>query len=332
LGVNKMMIKRDHAPSISSSTSIASYSISEQRTFTPDRQITQRGYSDENNSDSTSVAAVMDIDSVHSFPKQQDLFDQVPTSKNTNNIIQVNEFTPKPATYQQAPGQMMSAYYPAPTPTTPVLKDEPHAYFQPPQSGQSGQIVLPFQHQNQFGEQYAYQHSPTQVSPGPTSFASHEITPIQEQSIEPYPHSTLTMEPLSIPQLEARDAPPMSNLDQAFHSLVNMNDLSETLETPEQRKTQEKKAAGQPFESKPLPPTKPEWSLGLEPSLGDIQARANPKTTPSKEIMRPSAFDPAGGQAGMVVPYGSAAPQHQGYGNQSPHSTFEFQQQSAFIA
>jgi hypothetical protein len=108
--------------------------------------------------------------------------------------------------------------------------------------------------------------------------------------------------------------PPMSEMAKALKSLVNLDDITETIVTPESRKAEQKKTAIQQIKSKPLPPTTPVWHLGTKPALSDLKQHATPKAPLAKEIMRTHAFDPAAAQAGMLVVYGASIPQSQGFG------------------
>lgn len=172
---------------------------------------------------------------------------------------------------------------------------------------------------------YHYQqNAPATVFHGPTpSVATDPFNQATTATPGPFAHPvTPTMAPLSIVELEEREAPPASSpLDKAVRSLVNLDDISETIETPQQRIYQQNKIAKQRPHSKPLPPKQADWTLGLQPRLGDIQQHAPPNQAPTKEIMRTHAFDPAAAQAGMMVVYGSAttAAVQQGFGYQHQH-------------
>jgi hypothetical protein len=123
----------------------------------------------------------------------------------------------------------------------------------------------------------------------------------------------LTMQPLSLEELEASRQPGLSEMERAMNSLVNLDDITEAIPAPEQIKLVQQKSQNLPNRSKPLPPATPSWNVGGNAKLGEIKEHAQPKA-PSKEVMRTHAFDPAAAQAGMMVPYGSSIPQAGGFG------------------
>ena len=191
--------------------------------------------------------------------------------------------SPPPRTFQDISKDILSAY--SPDPSVPALTYAPHY------------------------SELVYQSS--------SSMAAHEDTNSnkQTQSKPQKPVLKPTMAPISIVEMEERDEAPVSEMDKAVKFLVNLDDISEVLETPEQAKTARTKAMNQPPKSKPLPPTTPQWNLGLRPSLNDIQKCAQSKPAPKKEIMRTHVFDPAAAQAGMMVVYGaSSLPGAMGFG------------------
>eukprot|EP00527_Entomoneis_sp_CCMP2396_P007457 CAMPEP_0198152016 /NCGR_PEP_ID=MMETSP1443-20131203/58128_1 /TAXON_ID=186043 /ORGANISM="Entomoneis sp., Strain CCMP2396" /LENGTH=175 /DNA_ID=CAMNT_0043817889 /DNA_START=48 /DNA_END=571 /DNA_ORIENTATION=- len=144
-----------------------------------------------------------------------------------------------------------------------------------------------------------------------------------------------TMAPISIAEMQGTKSAPVDEIERAFKCLVNLDDISHEVETPEQAKTarlmKEKKATK--GKSRPVPPTAPEWNLGFNPSLGDIKEKAAPKQEQKKEIMKTHAFDPNAAQAGMLVVYGATQGfgqpaqqhgfgqprQHHGYAQPAPH-------------
>jgi hypothetical protein len=215
----------------------------------------------------------------------------------------VDEFTPappQPPSFQAKSSQILSAYTPRENTAVLALANESHTYMQQQQPHQ--------QHQHQQTQQNAYHQSyyqaPMAVSPDNSNSSMRSSSP---QVITP------TMSPMSLEDLETRDSPPMSDMEKALKALVNLEDIGETVVTPEQRKAQEKKMQIKPKKSKPLPPTAPEWHLGSKAALGDIKKFSPPKA-PAKEIMIIHAFDPAAVAAGMLVVYGATIPQAQGFG------------------
>lgn len=113
------------------------------------------------------------------------------------------------------------------------------------------------------------------------------------------------MEPLTVEELEAREQPELSEMERAVQSLVNLEDITQVNKTPEQIKSE--RAKPKEPKSMPMPPTKPDWHLGLSPAIGDVQKYKPAK--PYKEIMRTHVFDPAAAQAGMMVVYGATTVQ-----------------------
>jgi hypothetical protein len=266
----------------------------------------------------------------------EDYFDAAPTFQLQ---AQVDEFTPappQPPSFQARSNQILSAYAPqasayAPQANTAVLAlaNESHTHMQPQQQHhyqqqQQQQQQQPYQQQQQYNQQqqqqqynqqqqqYAYDQSYSQalvpVTPDRSDSSMRSSSP---QVMTP------TMAPLSMEELESREGPVMSDMEKALKALVNFDDITEAIVTPERRKAQEKKMQLKPKKSKPLPPTAPEWHLGSKAVLGDIKKFTPPKA-PAKEIMVTHAFDPAAVQAGMLVVYGSAGsggiPQGQGFG------------------
>jgi hypothetical protein len=214
--------------------------------------------------------------------------------------VQVDEFTPvppQPPTFQAVSNQILSAYVPTAN-TVPALANESHTYMQ--------------QQRQQQTQQPAYHQTYNQALVAVSRDNSESIVafdrPSSPQVITP------TMAPMSIEDLESRDRPPMSEMEKALKSLVNLEDISETVVTPEQRKAVQKKMQNKSHKSKPLPPTAPEWHLGNKAALGDIKKHSPPKAPLVKDIMRIHAFDPAAAAAGMLVVYGATIPQSQGFG------------------
>jgi hypothetical protein len=194
---------------------------------------------------------------------------------------------PPPRTFQDVSKQILSNY--GPDPNAPLaLANAPHY------------------------DDHVYENS-TSDSALIADDAPRHVTPEKQGPLTLRP----TMEPVSIAELEARehvDQYCMSDLERAMKSMVNLDDITETVETPEQAKQRRLKAANQPTgRSKPKPAATPAWNLGLSPALQDIKDHTTPKSSSQptrREIMRNSnvhAFDPATAQAGMMVMYGASS-------------------------
>lgn len=184
-------------------------------------------------------------------------------------------------------------------------------YGRPEQSYQQPYVQTNYQPEQQYYQQDQYYYHPTAPAVSPdasmhSARSSDASNDLSDRSQSPIP---LTMQPLSLQEIEAREQPPMSDMDRAVQSLVNF-DLLDKKETPEQVKAKSKKLQSEPLRSKPKPPTTPEWHLGMKAKLADIQEHA-PKKEPAKEIMRTHAFDPAAVHAGMMVVYASTMPLQQ---------------------
>ena len=192
---------------------------------------------------------------------------------------------PPPPTYEDKSHQILSAYTPT-SQAVPALANAPH--FLEYGSASPGATI---------SDVSEYDDSPTS-------------TPYKPEVLKP------TMEPLTIVEMEEKEMESFNEVDRAMKSLVNLNDLTHILETPEEvkmsRKLEEQKR-NDSTKSNPLPPTAPEWHLGKQASLGDIQKhkKAPSSDAPKKEIMKTHAFDPSAAQAGMMVVYGATAPQLQ---------------------
>jgi hypothetical protein len=121
----------------------------------------------------------------------------------------------------------------------------------------------------------------------------------------------LSLEDLAVAEEEKAVSRPLTDVERAVASLVNLGDIQETVVTPEQRKTMQVKESQirAAKKSKPAPPSAPGWRMGQGATLGDLQ-RA-PKTLVAsseskKEVMRMHAFDANAVHAGLMVVYGSA--------------------------
>jgi hypothetical protein len=119
--------------------------------------------------------------------------------------------------------------------------------------------------------------------------------------------TTLTMAHLSFQDVASTKDDGMTPIEKALSSLVNLENISETVETAEQIKAKQKREAN--HRSKPRPPATPQWNLGQNASLSDIKSSA-PQKQPTN-IMRTHAFHPVAAQTGMMVPYGAASTMQQ---------------------
>lgn len=255
----------------------------------------------------------------------QDYFDSPATF---NSQAPVDEFTPAPSqplSFQAKSSQILSTYKPQANTAVLALANESHTHMQPHQyqtqqyQTQQNQTQQNQTHQQQPHQQQMQQHAYHQtyyqasvpVSPDRSDSSMRSSDSLVRSS--PPQVVTPTMAPLSMEELESRDGPLMSDFEKALKALVNLEDISETVVTPERRKAEEKKMQIKPKKSKPLPPTTPEWHLGSKAALGDIKKFTPPKA-PAKEIMITHPFDPAAVQAGMLVVYGSTIPQAEGFG------------------
>jgi len=217
--------------------------------------------------------------------------------------------------YHQNPAHNTSPYL--------ALANESHTHFAQSQTNQSQQQAHYYQQnyyvqQPQAYQQYhhqpvtqtpnrnQYQQAPAVVSPDSPIDKSQSVSGRDQPPVTP---KVLTMEQISVEEIEERQRSPVSDIDRAFTTLVNLDDISEIRKTPEQRKSEKMKTKNIASRSKPLPPTAPEWHLGMNPKLGEIKANAPAKAPPKKEIMRTHAFDPAAAAAGMMVVYGATTTQ-----------------------
>jgi len=137
------------------------------------------------------------------------------------------------------------------------------------------------------------------------------------------------MEPLSLHEIGARDNPAISDINHGLNSLVNLNDITESLKSPESHISKQKRFHADQTKSTPSLPNKPQWQ-GMNYTLNT--SRNNTKETKGeskKELMHSQKF-PAVIGACMMVEYGalspvssSIIPASQGYGTgpamQQPH-------------
>jgi hypothetical protein len=228
----------------------------------------------------------------------QDYFDSPTTVMAQAPVDEFTPAQPQPPSFQAVSRQILSGYTPQAN-TVLALANESHTNMQQYQQQPRQQQI------QQHAHHQTYYQAPVAVSPDNSESSK---TPSSPKVVTP------TMAPMSLEQLESRDGPPMTAMEKALKALVNLEDISETVVTPEQRKAGEKKMQIKPKKSKPLPPTAPEWHLGSKAALGDIKKFTPPKA-PAKDIMIIHAFDPAAVQAGILVAYGATFPQAaQGFG------------------
>jgi hypothetical protein len=113
--------------------------------------------------------------------------------------------------------------------------------------------------------------------------------------------TTLTMAHLSFQDLATAKEDSMTPIEKAMSSLVNLENISENVESAEQIKANQKRESN--HRSKPRPPATPQWNLGHNASLSDMKS-----TVPQKQptnVMRTYAFDSVAVQAGMMGAYGA---------------------------
>ena len=286
---------------------------------------------------------------IESAPAMLDLLEAAPTANQDHldsSMTMVtpthDEFTPveqapTPPSFDLVSNQIMSNYATTPS-ASPVANQQPMLAITN-EAYDTAAPVTPYQapaNNSLLSNYYGYQtmYSPPQWEQGaqatfyqpeqPAAPVTPMTTPVpalEESSTSTTTTTTtsprLTMEQLSVAELEARDQPSeLSEYDRTLRALVNFDDIMEMNETPEQSKSNKKKAVLQGAgKSKPLPPMTPDWHVGMNATLGDIRKHGHPKTASKKEIMRTHAFDPAAVQAGMMVVYGAttAAPTNTGY-------------------
>ena len=259
------------------------------------------------------------VDSMSSEPSpQHDFLDSGPSEScgtPTNDEFAPQTAALEPVSFATLTNHIMSTYAPAPAPASPpvlALANESHTYgfhgtadpsFVAPQFQYSNNLLAP-QKQSYYGQSQSRQqtlpYNQQQVSPSIAAVSSN----YNLADTNPFGYfRTPTMEPLSIGELdECVQAPELlSPLDKAVRSLVHLDDISESVETPEQRKFQQQKLTKQPVQSQPLPPTNADWKLGSHARLGDIKRNAPVKAEPKQGIMRTQIFDPSTAQGVMVV-------------------------------
>lgn len=284
----------------------------------------------------------MDLLSLQSSPTPSSQYSNEGFSSRNIHYQDTSSIVSTPTVYQQAhPGNHLALANEPHTFTQPAVQQPHvggtdqnyHAYAQqqqqhkfPQQQGQYYEHQHYYQQQPQpqptVENQYWYQEAQFQPAPTPINVSPESKEGVERALTVPV---KLTMEKLSIAELEEREQPEsLSPLEKAIRSLVNLDNIEEVKETPLQAKSRTMKEVGKSNKSKPMAPTKVDWNLSTNASLGEIKAKAPPRE-PQREVMRTHAFDPAAVQAGMMVVYGSSIPS-QGFGAAVTHP-FMYQQQ-----
>jgi len=214
--------------------------------------------------------------------------------------------------------QIMNAYTTHPAacmqhaiPAVPALAlaNESHTHY-------AGQIplqqVTSYGYPRQQSTYYQQQHSSTkELYMGSVP----DRRPISVAAMSEAPHvstSKLTMEPLNLHELEARDDPAMSDIDHGLHSLVNLSDITESLQSPESHKNKQKRLQVDQTKSKPLPPNKPQGQAINATLSNSRNSTKETKAETKKEVMRSQQLPAAVVGAGMMVEYGASNPSNNG--------------------
>eukprot|EP00540_Astrosyne_radiata_P000753 CAMPEP_0116861036 /NCGR_PEP_ID=MMETSP0418-20121206/22792_1 /TAXON_ID=1158023 /ORGANISM="Astrosyne radiata, Strain 13vi08-1A" /LENGTH=534 /DNA_ID=CAMNT_0004495599 /DNA_START=14 /DNA_END=1618 /DNA_ORIENTATION=+ len=266
------------------------------------------------------------------------LIDRPPSVSSAPTVPAVtDEFTPAvppPPTFQTISSEIMSAYGPPQiTPAFPALTYEhanqseeertpPPQDFAPSVAPQEQWIAPPSKPQEQWTSPLPQEQwtspLPQEQWTSPPAFAASSPTPnvvspppSPEQALPPppsYPPPTMNS-PLSV--MDAPTEEPANEVDRAMKNLVNLDDITEQPVAPETLKlTMKKEEVANINKSHALPPTT--GYLGSQATLSQIQAHGSAtRASPSKEVMRTHAFDPAAAQNGTMVVYGAPPPQQQ---------------------
>jgi hypothetical protein len=210
----------------------------------------------------------------------------------------MDEFSPQapsPPSFQDKANQILDVYQ------TPTVVNSHSSFQSQPVNPNASYAAAPTQTYAILQQSYYAESVEVTYAQGHVEVASNHITPSM-------------MTPLSL-EVDARDDS-MTEIEKALKSLVNLEDISREIETPQQLKFKEQRQASGPAKGKPKPPTTPEWFLGQNASLAEIKAHQAPTAkAPFKEIMKIHAFDPAAVHAGMMVVYGAPSPHHYGGGH-----------------
>jgi hypothetical protein len=150
-----------------------------------------------------------------------------------------------------------------------------------------------------------YQGAQQTYSP---SYDSVEVSYGQSPIVQGSPRTSVapSMQPLIIRDLDLDED--RDDMEKAVRNLVNFEDITKPIETPQGRKSRTLREAAKPNKSKPQPPRQ-ELYLRMDAPIGEIQSHATKKTL-TKQVMRVHIFDPAAQHAGMMVLYGSSQPQY----------------------
>jgi len=190
-----------------------------------------------------------------------------------------------------------------------ALANESHTHY-------AGQIplqqVTSYGYPRQQSTYYQQQHSSTkELYMGSVP----DRRPISVAAMPEAPHvstNKLTMEPLSSHELEACDDPAMSDIDRGLHSLVNLSDITESLQSPESHKNKQKRLQVDQTKSKPLPPNKPQGQAINATLSNSRNSTKETKAETKKEVMRSQQLPAAVVGAGMMVEYGASNPSNNG--------------------
>ena len=346
------------------------YQQSKRRTF-PERDARAEDTS-RSETETTEPSSSSSIDILSSTAAESDLLDATAPTLLSGPVATMDEFAPVevPAhtppqglAFQAVSHQILSQYGPstaAPSSSAAAgevlaLANESHthyygaappsstpaAYGYPPQQQHQYPPQTPPASQQQSPSSWYYPNQTTQQPPSYPSYAApapvspESATSNWDEGAQSPPHHpvvTLTMQPLSLEEMEEQARPSQSEMEKAMHSLVNLDDISEKIVTPEQKKAQVKKQQNQPLRSKAAPPKAPVWHQGPQAKIGDIQKHNPQKAAPTKEVMRTHAFDAAAAHAGMMVVYGapSTIPDAPGFGAGAAAWAHQQQQQQAY--
>ena len=276
-----------------------------------------------------STSVPNDLISDGSVPVADLLDAPVPTVSSPTSVM-MDEFTPvapelvKPS-FQSTADHILNCYTSPsqPTPSYPALMNTPSS------NGQGGYTNFPAgNYDASVQAQQTVFATPTSPHTAPAfstyspiaypatgiaekvefSYCEHPVT--ESPTARSLTHVIPSMAPLSLRDLDNEPQENLSPLEKMVKSLVNLDDISTLVDSPEHVKAAEKRESKKPPKSTPKPPTAAEWHLGQNASLADIKTHA-PARQPTKEVMRTHAFDPAAAQAGMMVVYGSPTPPQQ---------------------
>ena len=228
----------------------------------------------------------------------QDLY--APSLESPTGVM--DEFAPvqlqmKQLTYKENHNQIMSSYL-----TSSYQAEDSSSLTVYQEEAQEPAMITPIL---QYGAQQAV--SPLRDSIEVSYAQSPVVQGSRRTSVAP------SMQPLIIRDLDEENNR-MSPMEKAMRSLVNFEDISKTIETPQGQKTRNVREAAKFNKSKPQPPRQEPY-LRMDAPIGEIQSHAT-KKTPTKQVMRVHTFDPATQRPGIMVLYGS--PQQPQYYSPQP--------------